>query len=96
MISLSQDVLASTVSDEVDNDEQVSHTVHVATTPFESNASSFNQEANIEEPYFSISLEVENMDSSSYDDDNDEKEVTYGDSIDIDPFTHKCSLYLIS
>ena len=67
MISLSQDVSTSTVSDEVDHKEEVSHTVPVATTLFDSNASSFNQEANIEEPSFSVSLEVEDLDSSSYD-----------------------------
>ena len=67
MISLSQDVSASTVSDEVDHEEEVSHTVPVATTLFDSNASSFNQEENIEEPSFSASLEVEDIDSSSYD-----------------------------
>ena len=67
MISLSQDVLASTISDEVDNEEEVSHTVPVATTLFDLNASYFNQEANIEEPSFSMSLEVEDLDSYSYD-----------------------------
>ena len=67
MISLYQDVSASIVSDEVDHEEEVSHTVHVATTLFYLNASSFNQEANIEEPSFSVSLEVEYIDSSSYD-----------------------------
>ena len=67
IISLSQDVSASRVSDEVDHEEEVSHTVLVATTLFDSNASSFNQEANIEEPSFSMSLEVEDLDSSSYD-----------------------------
>ena len=53
---------------------------------FHSNASSFNEEANIEEPYFPVSLEG---DFSSCDT-IDEKEVTYGDSIDIndDPITH--------
>ena len=40
---------------------------------FGSNASYFCQEANIEEPYFSISLEVQDHDSSSYDN-NDEEE----------------------
>ena len=52
MISLSQYVSASTVSDEVDHEEEVSLTVLVATTLFYSNASFFNQEANIEEPSF--------------------------------------------
>ena len=94
MISLSQDVSASTVSDEVDHEEEVSHTVLVATTLFDLNASSFNQEANIKEPYFSVSLEG---DSSSCDN-NDEKEVTNEASIDIDddPFTHSLfSIYPI-
>ena len=71
MISLSQDVFASTVSNEVDHAEEASHTVHVATTLFDSNVSSFNQEANIEEPYFFVSLEVEDPDSSSYDFDDE-------------------------
>ena len=44
--SLSQDFLASTFSDEV------SHTVHVVSSLFDSNASSFNQEEIIEEPLF--------------------------------------------
>ena len=67
--SLSQDISASTVSDQVDHEEEVSHTVLVATTLFDSNDSSFiNQEANIEEPSFSVSPEVEDLDSSSYDD----------------------------
>ena len=88
MISLSQDFLASTVSYEVDHEEEVSHTVLIATTLFDSNASFFNQEANIEEPYFSASLEVEDIDSSSYGV-VDEKEVTNGASIAIDdPLTH--------
>ena len=42
MISLSHDVSTSTVSDEVDHDEEVSHTFPVATTLSNSNASSFN------------------------------------------------------
>ena len=46
--ALSQDVLASTFSDEFIYDEQVSHTVHVATTLFDSNGTSFNEEANTE------------------------------------------------
>ena len=70
--ALSQDVLASTVFDEVVHDEEVTHTVHVATILFDSNASSFYQEANIEEPSFSVSLEVEVPDSSSYDANNEE------------------------
>ena len=71
--------MAFKFSDELDHDEEVSHTVHVA-------ASSFNEEANIEEPSFSMSLEG---DFSSCDT-NDEKEVTYGTAIDIDddPITH--------
>ena len=43
MLSLSQDVSASIVSDEVDHEEEVSHIVLVATTLFDSNASFFNQ-----------------------------------------------------
>ena len=54
--SLSQYFLAFTLSDEVDNDEEFSHTVHIASTLLDSNASSFNEEANIEKPYFSVSL----------------------------------------
>ena len=56
---LSQYFLDSTFSDEVYHDEEVSHTVHVAAALFDLNASSFNQEANIEEPSFSVSLEVD-------------------------------------
>ena len=40
-------------------------TVFFATILFDSNASSFYQEANIEEPSFFVSLEVEDIDSSS-------------------------------
>ena len=89
MISLSQDVSTSTVFNEVDHEEEVSHTVPIATTLFDSNASSFNQEANIKEPSFSVPPEVEDIDSSSHDA-VDEKEVTNGDSIDIYyvPITH--------
>ena len=88
MISLSQDVSASTVSDEVDHEEEVSHTVLVSTTLFDLNASYFNQEANIEDPSFSVSLEVEDLDSSSYDV-VDKKEVTNGAIIVIyDSLTH--------
>ena len=47
--SHSQYFLASTFSDEVIYDEEFSHTVHVASTLFDSNTSSFNEEANIEE-----------------------------------------------
>ena len=36
--SLSQDFLASTFYDEVDHDEEVSHTVHVVSSLFDSNA----------------------------------------------------------
>ena len=77
--SLSQDFLASTLSDEF------SHTVHGVASLFHSNASSFNEEANIEEPSFSVSLEG-NFSSC----DTIEKEVTYGASSDIyyDPITH--------
>ena len=63
--------------------EQVSLIVHVFATLFDSNASSFNQEANIEEPSFSVSFEVEDLDSSSHDV-VDEKEVTNGAAIAID------------
>ena len=59
MISLSQYVSASTVYDEVDHEEEVSHIVPVATTLFDLKASSFNQEANIEEPSFFVSLKVD-------------------------------------
>ena len=55
--SLSQDFLASKFSDKFDHDEEVSHTVHVVSALFDSNASSFNEEANIEEASFSVSLE---------------------------------------
>ena len=86
--SLSQYFLDSTLSDEIDHDEEVSHIVHVAATLIDSNASSFNEEANIEEPSFSVSLEG---DFSSCDT-IDEKEVTYGAAADIDvdydPITH--------
>ena len=54
---LSQVFLAFTLSDEVDHDEEFSHTVHVAAAFFHLNASSFNEEANIEELSFSVSLE---------------------------------------
>ena len=77
---LSQYLLASTFFDEV------SHPVHVSSTLFNSIASSFNQEANIEEPYFYVSLEGE----FSSRDTNDEKEVTYGADADMYyyPITH--------
>ena len=42
MISLSQEVSTSTVSNEVDHEEEFSHTVLFATTLFDSNPSSFN------------------------------------------------------
>ena len=78
--SLSQDLLASTFSNEVIYDEEVSHTFHVAATLFHSNASSLNEEENIEEQSFSVSLE----------DTDDEKEVTDGVVIviDDDSLTH--------
>ena len=79
--------MAYTFSDEFIHDEEVSHIVLVVATLFDSNASSSYQEANIEEPSFSVSLEVEYIYPSSCDVD-DEKEVTYGVDIDIDPFTH--------
>ena len=41
--SLSQYLLASTFSNEFIYDEEVSHTIHVASTLFDSNASSFNE-----------------------------------------------------
>ena len=53
--ALSQYFLASTFSDEVIYDEEVSHTVHVVATLFDLNVSSFNEEANIEEKYFFVS-----------------------------------------
>ena len=68
---LSQDVSSSTVFDEVIHNEEATHTIHVATILFYSNASSFYQEANIEEPSFFLSLEVEDPDSSSYDVDDE-------------------------
>ena len=57
LCALSQDVFASKFSDEVIYDENISHTVHVAATLFDLNASFLNEEANIKEPYFSMSLE---------------------------------------
>ena len=56
--SLSQDFLDSKLFYEVDHDEEFYHTVHVASTLFGLNAFSFNEEANIEEPSFSMSLKV--------------------------------------
>ena len=41
--SLSQDFLASTFSNEVDHEEEFSHTVHVGAALFDLNASSFTQ-----------------------------------------------------
>ena len=58
------------------------------------NASFFNQEANIEEPCFSISLKVE-VYSYSYDID-DEKEVTNGATIDIVYDSLKNSVFSMS
>ena len=55
IIFLSQYFLTSTIFDEVDHEEEVSNIVLIATTLFDSNASSFNQEANIEEPFFYVS-----------------------------------------
>ena len=57
MISLSQYVSSSIVSNEFDHDEEVSQTVPVVATLFDLNASSSYQEENIEEHYFSVSLE---------------------------------------
>ena len=88
--SLSQDFLASTFSDEFDHDEEVSHTVHVVAALFDSNASSFNQEENIKEPSFPVSIEG---DFSSCDT-IDEKEIAYVSTIYIYPITH--SLFSIS
>ena len=84
--SLSQDLLASKLFDEVDHDEYVSHSVHVAAPLIDSNSSSFNEEANIEEPSFSMSLEGDFYSCDTI----DEKEVTYGADADIDydPITH--------
>ena len=78
--------MASTFSDEVDHDEEFSHTVHVTATLFHSNASSFNEEANIEDPSFSVSLEGEFYSCDTI----DEKEVTYESYIYIydDPISH--------
>ena len=78
--------MASTFSDEFIYDEEVSHTFHVVATLFDLNASSFNEEANIEEPSFFVSLEG---DFSSCDT-IDEIEVTYGAvaDIDYDTITH--------
>ena len=59
MNALSRYVLASAISDEVDHDEEVSHTIFSVATLFDSNTSFFNQEENIEEQYFSLSLEVD-------------------------------------
>ena len=56
--SISQDFLASTFFDEADHDEEFYHTVHVSAALFHSNASSFNEEANIKEPSFLCLLKV--------------------------------------
>ena len=80
--------MASTFSNEVDHDKEFYHTVHVSAALFHLNASSFNEEANIEEKPFSVSLE----------DIDDEKEVTDGDAIFIydDSLTHSLfSMYSI-
>ena len=92
---ISQYVFASTFSDEVIHDEESSHKVPIVATLFDSNASFFIQEENIEGPYFFVSLEIEDHNSSSYDVD-DEKEVTNGYSIaiDDDSFTH--SIFFMS
>ena len=84
--SLSQYLLTYKFYDDVYNDEEFSHTVHVVDTLLDQNASSFNQEANIEEPSFSVSLEGDFSSSDT----NNEKEVTYGAAVDIDydPITH--------
>ena len=78
--------MASTFSDEVIYDEEVSHTVHVAATLFDLNASFFNEETNIEEKYFSMSLEYN----------DDEKEVIDRGSIVIDDDSLTHSLFSMS
>ena len=87
---LSQYVLASIVSDEIFHDEEVANStqqITVVTIMFHSNASFAYQEADIEEPSFSLSLEVEDTDSSSFDVVNEE-EVTNGDSFVEYSLTH--------
>ena len=71
MVDIFQYVSSRIVSEEFFHDEKVSHIDLVATILFDSNASLFYQEANIEEPYFSVSLEVEDLDSYSYDANNE-------------------------
>ena len=83
--SLSQDLLDCTFSTKVDHDEEFSHTVHVAAILFDLNASSFNEEANIEDQSFFVSLE----------DTDDEKKVTNGDAIVIDDDSLTHSLFFI-
>ena len=79
--------MASTFLDEIIYYEEVYHIVdHVAATLFDSNASSFNEEENIEEKYFSMSLE----------DTDDEKEVIDGASIVIDDDSLTHSLLFMS
>ena len=84
--SLSQDLFASTFSDEVIYDEEVSHIVHVVATLFDSNASSFNEESNIEEKSIFVFLE----------DTDDENEVKNGYYIDIDDDSLTHSLFSMS
>ena len=50
--SLSQYLFSSKLYGEFDHDEEVSHTVYVDSTLFDSNASFFNHEENIEETSF--------------------------------------------
>ena len=85
-MSLSQYLLASKFPNEVDHDKEVSRTIHVVASLFDSSASSFNEEANIEEQYFYVSLE----------DTDDEKEVTDGVVIVIDDDSLTQSLFSMS
>ena len=56
--ALSQDILASIFSDEVIYDEEVSQTIHIVATLFDSNASSLNEEADNEEQAFLCLLKI--------------------------------------
>ena len=58
LLFLSQDLLASTFSNKFYHDEEVSHTIHVAATLFDSNDSSFNQEAILKSHLFLCLLKV--------------------------------------
>ena len=59
--SLSQDILASTFSDEVIHDEEVSHTVPIAATLFDPNSSFFNQEQILKSHLFLYLLKLKIM-----------------------------------